>query len=218
MSVKNIHSHTGFQCGDVSRFSAVRLFAFLFSSEVTLMKLRLCAVAVALATSVFATLQAAETLKVSSEKSKVTFVGKKADGQHKGGFKKITGEATVDHEMPENGSLKLEIDATSIWSDNAKLTEHLKNPDFFNVRKYPKITFESTKIERGENGGTITGKLTMLDKTVETKVPVKAEKTDDGSINLKAIFKIDRTKWGMTYEEAKINKEVELVADIVLTK
>ena len=201
----------------MSRFAGSSLL-FSILDEVMLMKLSLRAVALALAVCIVAPLQAAEAYKVASEKSKVTFVGKKADGEHKGGFKKVTGEAKVDHETPANGSIKLEIDTTSIWSDNAKLTEHLKNPDFFNVRKYPKITFESTKIEHGEDGGMITGKLTMLDKTVETKVPVKAEKADDGSINLKAVFKIDRTKWGMNYEEAKIKKDVDLVCDIVLVK
>lgn len=161
---------------------------------------------------------AADTYKIA-DTSKVDFVGKKADGQHKGGFKKVTGEAKVDHENPEAGAIKMTIDTASIWSDDAKLTDHLKNPDFFNVRKYPTITFESTKVEfSGGEEGVITGKLTMLDKTVETKVPTKAKVNDDGTIELKSTFKIDRTKWGMTYGEGKVNNDVELVATIVLKK
>jgi polyisoprenoid-binding protein YceI len=58
----------------------------------------------------------------------------------------------------------------------------------------------------------------MLGKTVETKVPIKAAMPDDKTLELKATFKIDRTKWGMNYGEGKINKEVELVAEIVLKK
>ena len=175
----------------------------------------------ALIAFVAAPLSAAETYKIVGEKSKVDFVGKKPDGEHKGGFKKVAGEAQVDHESPEKGSIKMEIDTTSIWSDNNMLTEHLKNADFFNIRKFPKITFESTKVEiSGEGEGTITGKLTMLDKTVETKVPVKASLNDDGGIQLVATFKIDRSKWGMVYgvENGKINKEVELTATILLKK
>lgn len=182
------------------------------------MKLNVCAWMVALACLVTPAL-AADQLKVNSEKSKVDFVGKKTDGQHKGGFKKVTGEGTADHDAPEKGSLKLTIDATSLWSDDAKLTDHLKNPDFFNVPKYPTITFESTKIElTGEAEANITGKLTMLGKTVETKVPVKVAMPAEGTIELVATFKIDRTKWGMTYGEGKINKDVELVATIVMNK
>ena len=182
------------------------------------MKLNVCALVVALVCLV-SPVFSAEQLKINSEKSKVDFVGKKADGQHKGGFKKVTGEAVADHDEPEKGSIKMTIDTNSLWSDDAKLTDHLKNPDFFNVAKYPTITFESTKIElAGEAEANIIGKLTMLGKTVETKVPVKLAMPSEGVIELTATFKIDRTKWGMTYGEGKVNKEVDLVATIVLTK
>lgn len=182
------------------------------------MRLRVCAWIVALVCSCEPAF-AADTMKVNTEKSKVDFVGKKTDGQHKGGFKKVTGEAVVNHDEPDKGSLKLTIETPSIWSDDAKLTDHLKNPDFFNVAKFPTITFESTKIElKGEGEAEVTGKLTMLGKTVETKVPIKAAMPDDNTLELKATFKIDRTKWGMNYGEGKINKEVELVAEIVLRK
>lgn len=182
------------------------------------MKLRFAALVGALVLVCAPFVSAADTYKVDAEKSKVDFVGKKSDGQHKGGFKKVTGEALVDLENPDNGKLTLEIDAASLWSDDSKLTDHLKNPDFFNVRKFPKITFESTKVEHTAEGEvTITGKLTMLDKTVETKVPVKAE-LNDGSIALNAKFKIDRSKWGMKYGEGKINNDVELEAVILLKK
>jgi polyisoprenoid-binding protein YceI len=181
------------------------------------MKLQILVFGLALA-YVVAPLSAAETFKVVPDKSKVDFIGKKTDGQHKGGFKKITGEAQIDHATPDKSSIKLEIETESIWSDDNKLTEHLKNPDFFNVRKFPKITFESTKIEHGAEGeAVITGKMTMLEKTVETKVPVKVSKSDDG-LKMLATFKIDRTKWGMVYGEGKINKEVELTADLLLKK
>ncbi len=182
------------------------------------MKLKVCAWIVALACFMSPAISA-EQYKINSEKSKVDFVGKKTDGQHKGGFKKISGEGVADHDEPEKGSLKLTIDANSLWSDDAKLTDHLKNPDFFNVPKYPTITFESTKIEiTGEAEANITGKLTMLGKTVETKVPVKVSMPSEGTLELVATFKIDRTKWGMTYGEGKINKEVELVATLIMTK
>ncbi len=181
------------------------------------MKMRILSLALATLVFSFGSAFAAETYKIS-DKSKIDFVGKKTDGQHKGGFKKVTGEAIVDHDAPEKGSIKMTIDTTSLWSDDNKLTDHLKNPDFFDVRKYPTITFESTKVEFQGEEGVITGKLTMLDKTVETKVPVKASVNDDGTIGLKGTFKIDRTKWGMKYGEGKINNDVELVADIVLRK
>jgi polyisoprenoid-binding protein YceI len=159
---------------------------------------------------------AAVELVMDKDASKITFVGSKKDGKHEGGFKKFDAKAVADFENPENGSLTILIDTPSLWSDNEKLTNHLKNPDFFDVRKYKNIKFESTKITHSDDPGTatITGKMTMLDKTVEVEIPVKVTKTDS-TIQLDADFKIDRTKWGMTYGEGQVNNDVQIKALLV---
>ena len=151
----------------------------------------------------------AQTLKADKEKSKIDFVGKKPDGKHAGGFKDFKSEVKVDLESPDKSSITIEIATDSIWSDNEMLTDHLKKPDFFDVKKYPTIKFESTKVEVSENSATITGKMTMLDKTVEIKIPATSA-LDEKSLKLTADFKIDRTKWGMTYGKGKVDDEVEL--------
>lgn len=150
-----------------------------------------------------------QTLKADKEKSKIDFVGKKAEGKHAGGFKDFKADAKVDFEAPDKSSLTIEIKTDSLWSDDEKLTGHLKNPDFFDVKKYPTIKFESTKIEHSDEKATITGKMTMLDKTVEVKIPVTSE-LDDKTLKVVADFKIDRTKWGMNYGKGKVDDEVEL--------
>jgi polyisoprenoid-binding protein YceI len=165
-----------------------------------------------------AQINAAETLKVDTATSKVDFVGSKDNGKHVGGFKKVEGTAVVNHETPSNSSLKLAIDTKSIWSDDDKLTAHLSNADFFNVREFPTITFESTKVTvKDDNVGEIVGKLTMLGKTVETTVPVTVESMD-AELHLHAKFKIDRTLWGMKYGVGKIKNEVDLDAHLILKK
>ena len=162
--------------------------------------------------------QAADKLKLDAEKSKIEFVGSKTDGKHSGGFKKFDVTALADFEAPEKSELKIVMETESLYSDDNNLTNHLKNADFFNVRKYPKITFESTKIEStSDTEAKIHGKLTMLDKTVEVVVPAKVE-VDDTTVKLEVDFKIDRTKWGMTYGEGKINKEVDITASLVLKR
>jgi polyisoprenoid-binding protein YceI len=145
--------------------------------------------------------------------SEINFVGSKPDGKHKGGFTKFTVDAHAD-EDPAKSSIAVEIDAKSIWSDDEKLTNHLKSPDFFDVRNNPTITFESTKVTPGDKEGdhatgTITGKMTMLGKTVEIEVPIEAEMTEQ-SIAITAEFTIDRTKWGMTYGQGKIENDVKV--------
>lgn len=160
----------------------------------------------------------AEEWKLDAEKSKIDFVGKKPDGAHKGGFKTFKAEAKADLESPQNGSFKMEIETESLWSDDPKLTEHLKNPDFFDVRKFPKITFETTAIDAAsEDNVQLIGKMTMLGKTVEMKVPCKATITE-GTATLKAEFKLDRTKFGMNYGKGKINDEVEINATMTFKR
>ena len=154
--------------------------------------------------------------ELDAKASKINFVGHKPEGKHEGGFKKFTAAADLSPENLADGKLVIEIDAMSLWSDNPKLTNHLKNPDFFDVRKYPKIKFESTEMtaEDAKNKGFVIGKLTMLGKTNEVKVPIVCQ-VENGICTLKAEFKIDRTKWGMTYGEGKINSEVDINASLV---
>lgn len=163
--------------------------------------------------------QAYETLKLDSKASKITFVGTKPDGKHDGGFKTFEATANADVNQPENSKLEITIDTTSLWSDDPKLTNHLKNPDFFDVRKYPKITFVSSSITEGDEPDTvvITGKMKMLDKEVEVKIPADVEVTDS-AIKLIANFKIDRTKWGMTYGEGRVDKDVSIKAELVMSR
>lgn len=156
----------------------------------------------------------AEKLNLNKGESKISFVGKKTDGEHKGGFKEFKAEGEANLEAPDKSKLKLEIDTTSLWSDDEKLTEHLKNPDFFDVRKYPKITFELTGMDGvGSDSPTLIGKLTMLDKTADLRVPCHAS-LSDSELVLDADFKLDRTKWGMTYGKGKINDEVVIKATL----
>ena len=160
----------------------------------------------------------AESLTLDQEGSKIEFVGKKADGKHDGGFKNFTSKATLDEENPQDSTLVITIDASSLWSDNPKLTNHLKNPDFFDVRKHPEITFVSKKIVVDENKQSkIVGELTMLGKTVVVEIPVKA-KVSDSDAQIDATFVIDRTKWGMDYGQGKVNNEVDVKAHLVFKR
>jgi polyisoprenoid-binding protein YceI len=159
--------------------------------------------------------RAADVLKPNLEKSTISFLGKKTGGEHKGGFKKFVINATADHDEPSKSSLKIEIDVASLWADDPKLEAHLKAPDFFDVKKYPKAVFEATKIEKvSDSESNVHGKLTMLGKTAEIVVPVKVEVTEE-KIAVTTKFNIDRTKWGMEYGKGMINDEVEITSELI---
>ena len=147
------------------------------------------------------------TYKLTGENTKVTFTGTKPNGKHDGGFKKLSGTAVVN-----DGTLtkiEVEIDCDSLWSDDPKLTGHLKAPDFFGVKDHPKSTFKTTKIEKTDKGYTITGDLTMIGKTKPVTFPATVTEKD-GTLSLAADFQIDRTEWGMNYGKGKIDDKVSL--------
>lgn len=157
----------------------------------------------------------ADPLKLIEDKSKISFLGKKPNKEeHKGGFKQFKVEALANHEDMTKSSIKIEIETESLWADDEKLAGHLKNADFFDVKKYPKATFESTKIEKvSDTEAKIHGKLTMLNKTQDLIVPIKVDSNDE-RILLNATFQLDRTKWGMNYGNGKINDEVEMTVEL----
>src|SRR5688572_14682157 len=92
--------------------------------------------------------------------TKIEFTGYKPDGKHDGGFKVVTGSATVGDD-PTSLKIAVEIDMKSTYSDNPKLTQHLLNHDFFNVPKFPKARFVSTGVTKSADGYTVTGNLTL---------------------------------------------------------
>ena len=90
--------------------------------------------------------QAADTFVLVKEKSRIEFVGSKPGGWHRGGFKQFSVDGSADWSDLSRSSVRIEIDATSLWSDEGGLTRHLQAADFFDVSRYPKIEFETTQI------------------------------------------------------------------------
>ncbi len=155
---------------------------------------------------------AADKYKLDGENTTIEFTGTKKDGKHTGGFKKLEGTVTND------GGWKIDvtIDTTSLHSDNAMLTNHLKNGDFFGVKDHPTAKFVTTKIEKGDKGFTVTGKFTLLGKEKEISFP--AEIKTGETFELKAEFKIDRTDYGMTYGQGKVDNEVAIKVEVKAKK
>ena len=172
------------------------------------------AVASLIASPVFAA-----DFKLTGENTKITFVGMKRnpDGKHTGGFKTVTGTAKVDGTDLTTLKLDASIDVNSIFSDDEKLTGHLKSPDFFDVKNHPKAMFKVTKVEKAEKGYTLTGELTMLGKTKPVVMPSTVSVAGD-ALTLKSDFKINRTDWGMTFGKGKIDEDVALKVEISTKK
>ena len=156
-------------------------------------------------------------LPLSGDNTKITFVGSKPNGKHEGGFKKLTGSAKFEPADVSSLKLSVEIDMTSLYTDNEKLTGHLKSPDFFGVKYNPKAKFVSTKVEKSGDGYTVTGNFTLNGKTKSLSFPAKILPSADGLV-LSSSFSINRNDWGISYGKGKIDDQVSLTISLKAKK
>lgn len=160
-----------------------------------------------------------DPLFMLAESSTVGFVGSKVTGSHEGGFKSIDGHLHISEEDEVTGGT-IHMDMNSTWSDNDKLTEHLKAADFFDVANHPKSTFYLTRVKKESDGKyQVSGDLEL--RGVEKNITFPATATKEGDdLNVQAEFDINRKDWGIEYAGKKddfIRDEVVLKLDLVIT-
>lgn len=164
-----------------------------------------------------ATAPKGEALTISAENSKVEFTGSKVTGKHDGGFKQFTGAIDLVNNKVEESSVYVDIDATSVFTDADKLTEHLKSGDFFEVEKFPKASFRSTKIEadttKGAGNYLVTGDLTLHGVTKSVSFPAEI-KISAEDVSVSSEFAINRKDFGIVYA----GKADDLIRDDVVIR
>ncbi len=122
-----------------------------------------------------------------------------------GRFNTVSGTIVVDERNPGNSSIEFEIDASSIDTGNSDRDNHLRSPDFFNVRQFPKITFKSTQVRKiNDNTVEVRGNLTLRGQTrpLTTRVTFTGKGRNQRGqeiIGFETTFTIRRSQFGMTY-------------------
>ena len=117
----------------------------------------------------------------------------------RGHFEVLSGKLHIDEEHPDNSWVEAEVDAASINTRDAKRDGHLRSPDFFDVEKYPKITFKSTKVTpTGNNEYRVTGDLAMHGVTKEETLHA------DYSGQVKDLYGLQRAAFSV---KGKINRK-----------
>jgi len=157
----------------------------------------------------------AVSLPINPENSKIAFTGSKVTGKHEGGFKSFTGAIELVGDKAEESRVSVEIDMKSVYTDTDQLTGHLQTGDFFEVDKYPKSSFSSTKIvpdaAKGAGNYTVTGDLEMrgIKKSVTFPATIAVTPTD---VSVNSEFAINRKDFGIVYA----GKADDLVRDDVV--
>lgn len=91
-----------------------------------------------------------------------------------GRFNTFSGGFTYDESSPGTNSAAVEIDITSLDTNNADRDKHLRSADFLDADKFPTAVFESTSYaQTGDNTGELTGKLTLHGVTNEVVIDVE---------------------------------------------
>ncbi|TDU28763.1 polyisoprenoid-binding protein YceI [Panacagrimonas perspica] len=142
----------------------------------------------------------------------------------RGKFNKSSGKVTLDREG-KTGTVDITIDAASVDFGHDKMNEHAMNEDFFNVGKYPTITYKGTiKFEKGEPDE-VDGQLTLLGVTKPVKLDIESFKCIQHPFYKKEVCGADaegefnRADFGMTKAadgelgKVKIQIQVEALRD-----
>ncbi|MEO6333495.1 MAG: YceI family protein [Pyrinomonadaceae bacterium] len=158
-----------------------------------------------------------ESLAITPENSKVLFIGSKVTGKHDGGFNKFSGSIDLVNGKPEESSVNIDIEASSVFTDTDALTKHLQTGDFFEVEKFPKASFTSTKIvpdaTKGANNYTVSGDLELRGVKKSVTFPASIGVTP-GDVSVNSEFSINRKDFGIAYA----GKADDLVRDDVVIK
>lgn len=144
----------------------------------------------------------------------------------RGSFGNLSGTINFDPENLGASSVDATIDISTINTGVADRDNHLRSADFFEVEKYPNITFKSTSVDvTGDDSAKITGDLTIRDVTKSVVLDVEflgqtPSPFGDTRAGFEASTKIDREAFGLTWNQALeaggvlVGKDIKISLDI----
>ena len=157
-------------------------------------------------------------IKIDKKESVVTWKGSSVEGAHTGYVYISKGELMI-----ENGELMggtVAVDMSTIEGDDHRsdnnLIKHLKDPNFFDVKKFPSSTIAITRASINAEDNEITGNLTIKGITHPVSFPAKVE-VNDGIVKANGKLVIDRTKWDVRYKSGKFfdNLKDQAISDSI---
>ena len=142
----------------------------------------------------------------------------------RGRFTRLSDTLTLDEDDIARSHVTAEIEAASITTSDDQRDAHLKSADFFDVEKFPKLSFRSTRVTRTRDGGLhAEGQLTIhgvtRDVLFEVDGPTPPAKDPWGGtrLGLSAATKINRKDYGLTWNAALETGGILVGEDVTLT-
>lgn len=143
-----------------------------------------------------------------------------------GFFRDFTGEVNFDSKDVSKSSVNFKAMTTSIDTGVAPRDRHLRTADFFEVEKFPELTFTSTKVEKKGKGWIVTGDLTMKGVTKSVAIPfeiagwLQGNERSGPKMGITGETMLNRRDYGVNYGNtlpggvAQIGDEVKVVLQI----
>jgi len=123
-----------------------------------------------------------------------------------GRFTDFTGNILYDEQDVTKSSVAVKVQTASVSTENKMRDDDLRSANFFDVAKYPEITFQSSRIEKQGDGYACVGTLTMHGVSKEITIPFTIlgkvkDPWGNTRVGLEAELKVDRRDWGLTYSK-----------------
>ena len=144
-------------------------------------------------------------------------------GNYYGRFNDVSGTIVLDSKDPSKSVVELQVKADSIDTANQKRDQHLKGPDFFNVKQFPIIAFKAKDVKKsGKDTYEVTGDLTLHGVTKELKIQAEHVGTGKGMegeerAGFEASFKLKRSDFGMKFMIGPVGDEIQVIASLECT-
>lgn len=171
-------------------------------------------------------LSAAERFEVDLSHSSIDFYVKHmVISTVRGEFRDFSGIIYYDASDITKTAAEITIQTASIFTDNTKRDKHLKSADFFDVEKYPTITFKSKRVEQRDDGYIMIGDLTIRGVTKEVEIPFRVNGTivdnwGNTRLGMEGALTINRMDYGVSWSKTLdsgglvVSNEVEIKINI----
>jgi polyisoprenoid-binding protein YceI len=176
------------------------------------------------------TVPAAGNWGVDPAHSSFEFIARHMMARVRGRFTKFTAAVSIA-EQPEQSSVDVELDVDSVTTRDDNRDRHLRSPDFFEVEKYPTISFRSIALRPGkdDNRWELDGDLTIIGETRPVTWDVEFHgATQDPWGGTRAAFsattEVNRDDWGLSWNAPLetggflLSKNIRLEVDVELVK
>lgn len=165
---------------------------------------------------------AQDAYKIDPVHSEVSFKVRHLLAKVSGRFTKFSGTIKVDPADYSKSSVEVSIEATSINTDNESRDKHLKSADFFEVEKFPAITFKSTAVKEVAKGKLeVTGDFTLRGVTKRITFPITNAGTQPGMKPgtvvagfVDGALTINRNDYGIKYGPGILGDDVAISLNI----